>query len=677
MSKFDFLKLLLRWILPINIYTSISKIYKKIQAKKSAAIAFDTNVNASVFQKHGLSVIIPSANRSYHLDKLIDDLDIQLKKTNLDFEIILCLQSSKHNKSINNDITVIHFDHLIGFSGAVNEASRIANYDYFLILNDDLIIPHNFIERLTSHIAKSNFSYLTPITILKDLYIKSEDKYSLIDGKKYNIEKNRNGSPIVINAGSNQNGDIGFMQPLDKLELTKPKSLCGACLLINTKYLKGSDIFVHEMFAYFEDKHLTEQFKDNTAAPLVVDKELLVRHDLSSSSTTSDKQDLINRAKCIYDYLIHNTEIPIEYVNKDIIALTGRYHKGQLYNSHKTHYKRVCIYNIYFSTKGGGEQITIDFAEELSKKDNFTVYIPTFSQEEFEYVIDSISDTNNSLRVILINRDELLKNLSWFDILINFSHSTDLSRLGVTCIKYIHFPCTKLDNTVTHHRIFNSNFSKSHAKNPSINTSVLYPVKLNNDLDKKKITERNKSIIILGRFFEGFHMKNQHLAIKAYVDSEISKQGWKLQLIGHVSNKNLKYFNYCKKISSDKNIEFYKGITHEEKNKLLMSGSVILSCTGMNSKNPNEQEHFGISVVEGISYGLYPIVYNSGGPREILELIQTGSTYDNYNQLCEILRNLETTDIILKKHYVDKIHDIFGVKTFTNNLDKIINEQFI
>lgn len=674
------IKTILKLVLSKRYYSKVRSIYQLISCINHKIGSTSTNdvIDASLFQKKGISIIITTIKKSQYLSSLVTELDKQIQDSDCKIEIILISQleniGDKFHKS---NIKHYFFKKALGFSAAVNEGARLSQYDHLLIMNDDLIIPSNFISKMSHNIKNKKFCYLSPITALPGKYKKSHDNKINIDDHAYPYVQDLDGSYLVVNAGSNENGDIGFMKLIEEVDFDRPSSLCGACLLIKTKFLLGSDIFINELFAYFEDRHLTSQFQSNKNYPLLVDKDLVVEHALSSSSSNFDsKYKLVERASSMYQFLINNAPLHEKYINKNTYEFLKRKDLKHLYNSHKSHYKRVCIYNVFFETKGGGERVTIDFSIELSKHSNLIVYLPVFSNDEYNYVKEQISSRENNLRVIHVTKQYLLENLSWFDIFINFSHGIDIINSKVDCHKYIHFPVTENDNETYPHRIFNSMFSRDNACNGNINSSILYPTYTNNLNSKKTIKNKKKSIIVLGRFFDRFHSKNQHTAINAFLDSEAYKRGWELELIGSYRKDGEQYFEKCKKIATHKSIHFYPFLSDKEKDKILCEGSVILSCTGVNSIKAAEQEHFGIAVLEGITSGLFPIVYNSGGPKEIISLLGQGTSYDNYISLTQTLRNLDNLDLVIKSETLKKADDLFSAKSFQNNITEIVNEYF-
>jgi GT2 family glycosyltransferase len=62
---------------------------------------------------------------------------------------------------------------------------------------------------------------------------------------------------------------------------------------------------------------------------------------------------------------------------------------------------------------------------------------------------------------------------------------------------------------------------------------------------------------------------------------------------------------------------------------------VYWHATGFSVKQPAAQEHFGITIVEGMASGAVPVVYNSGGPPEIITNGKNGYLFDTLDELID------------------------------------------
>ncbi|MDE5873212.1 MAG: glycosyltransferase [Lachnospiraceae bacterium] len=78
-------------------------------------------------------------------------------------------------------------------------------------------------------------------------------------------------------------------------------------------------------------------------------------------------------------------------------------------------------------------------------------------------------------------------------------------------------------------------------------------------------------------------------------------------------------------------------MNNEELKKLYSVAKIYWHATGMGmleTENPLEQEHFGITTVEAMNYGVVPVVVNQGGQPEI---VQHGTDGFLWNDICECI----------------------------------------
>ena len=78
-------------------------------------------------------------------------------------------------------------------------------------------------------------------------------------------------------------------------------------------------------------------------------------------------------------------------------------------------------------------------------------------------------------------------------------------------------------------------------------------------------------------------------------------------------------------------------------------------------KSPELLEHFGISVIEAMIYGLYPIVYSIGGPSESIKVLNTGETFNDFDSLFKILKriiiNFDLYNHSIKENFLDPFYE--------------------
>jgi glycosyltransferase involved in cell wall biosynthesis len=129
---------------------------------------------------------------------------------------------------------------------------------------------------------------------------------------------------------------------------------------------------------------------------------------------------------------------------------------------------------------------------------------------------------------------------------------------------------------------------------------------------------------------------------------------------------------------ANKSIHIETNITFENLESRLLGSDFYLHATGVgvdSDASPEKFEHFGITIVEALSHGVYPIAFNVGGPAQTIKDLGVGSLYKDKNELIAIIvesmnqhkRRIKVSNDILKP-YVD--NNINTIKT----LEKFISE---
>jgi glycosyltransferase involved in cell wall biosynthesis len=179
-----------------------------------------------------------------------------------------------------------------------------------------------------------------------------------------------------------------------------------------------------------------------------------------------------------------------------------------------------------------------------------------------------------------------------------------------------------------------------------IPNSVIYPPVQTKG--NHRIVENTFEILSVGRFMstKNNHSKNQLLMVKAFEKLYKKDSRFTLTLAGALDSSQNSYFEKVVKSTKDLPIEVIANVSEQELVHYYGASSIYWHATGLNqsTNNPYKMEHFGISVVEAMSSGLIPLVYNQGGPAEILsqfpELI-----YDSLSDLVQKTLNLRMRDL--------------------------------
>jgi len=203
--------------------------------------------------KVDLSIIVVS----YNTEKItIDCLKSIIKSLNnsfLKYEILVIDNGSKDKsisaikklkseiKNYNLKINLIENKTNIGFGPANNKAAKIANSDYLLFLNSDIIVLKSSIEKLHK------------------FYKQNEKLFNFLGGKLFNKDKSSQSScgpmytlPMVF-VHLFLRGDYWGLTRYSPNKLKEVDWISGACILTKKEYFKKLGGFDEKIFMYMEE----------------------------------------------------------------------------------------------------------------------------------------------------------------------------------------------------------------------------------------------------------------------------------------------------------------------------------------------------------------------------------------------------------------------------------------
>jgi glycosyltransferase involved in cell wall biosynthesis len=146
-------------------------------------------------------------------------------------------------------------------------------------------------------------------------------------------------------------------------------------------------------------------------------------------------------------------------------------------------------------------------------------------------------------------------------------------------------------------------------------------------------------ILAVGRFFPNVsgHSKKQLELVEAFrLACARGLEGWELHLVGGCNTSERGYVETVRKAAVGLPVRFHVNARGEDLTELFSVASVFWHAAGLGEDlqtHPDRFEHFGISVVEAMSAGAVPVVYEHGGPAAIVRDSRCGELFATIDQL--------------------------------------------
>ncbi|MGI6278769.1 MAG: glycosyltransferase [Patescibacteria group bacterium] len=346
--------------------------------------------------------------------------------------------------------------------------------------------------------------------------------------------------------------------------------------------------------------------------------------------------------------------------------------------------KKAVLFTPYADTLGGGERYILTLAQVLLNK-GWQVEV-TFKNKNL--LDQARSRFNLPLKKIdLIGRDILtsppyfshrqydllfwvsdgsvptmMAKRNWLHFQVPFHNLGGKSLFNIIKLKLI-------DKVVC-----NSYFTKKIVDHEyGISSLVWYPPVSIEDFSPQKKTNL---IMAVGRFETTMNVKRQDVLVSVFkdlVDQGLS--GWKLVLFGGslAKEKDNLFLQKLKKQAQGFPIEFQVNAPFTKLKEAYSRARIFWHAAGFGvdeKKEPEKVEHFGMTTVEAMASGCWPLVYKAGGQREI---------FRNFSQkeLCLWRKKEElaekTKQIITKNpstNHLMALAENFSVNSFVKKVTK-------
>ena len=382
---------------------------------------------------------------------------------------------------------------------------------------------------------------------------------------------------------------------------------------------------------------------------------------------------------------------------------------------------RVAIYNLYWATYGGGEQVSGAIAETLSKYCDVTLLGPEEPNVEATRARLGVDLSGCAWRKV-VDDTEAGEASADFDVFINGtyqSHAVNQAPLG---LYYVHFPeppitsrrltvdkiaraglgamkvAPRLPDRLAgvqrglQRRVIDQSWSRSYTKFLSnsrytagwvkklwdAESEIVYPPVRTTVKPGKKV----ELITSIGRFFDPSlgHSKKQRELLEAFTRMFSSREGvgsWKLSFVGGADGASREYALAIRRGAIGLPVSVNLNAPRELVETTLATASIYWHGGGFGEDaelHPERFEHFGIAVVEAMAAGAVPVVFAAAGPAEIVRHGVDGFHWKTLEELQLFTRQLMNDEELRSK--MSSAAQLraaeFGVDVFTQSISSLI-----
>jgi hypothetical protein len=402
----------------------------------------------------------------------------------------------------------------------------------------------------------------------------------------------------------------------------------------------------------------------------------------------------------IYDNVIIQFKLNYKkYINA--LNVMQNINENTLYNFISSNKRLVGIYSPYEFSLGGGENYLSKIMNYFINKDYFVVF---FNYTKFHktrrllnyylnYNSQYVLNVSDQFIIDKKFRDKIYGELDYFIFMNNIS-LPNIKGIGKKNIYHTQFPfdyntsynfipsliedktVNSYDNIIVNseftHKYLLDMYNKYNIEYNTNNIKVVYPVCIDT-VNTYKYEKQNYSFVMIGRIFEySTDANNKHFDKMIKILSDFTDYNYELNIIGSV--KSEKWYNYLMQLIGDNNkIKIHSDISEDEKNNIIQKSKYIVQLTGFEENKISNEEHFGISIIEGINYNCIPISYNGGYPPYYIKNNENGYIINDSEELKILVYN-----ILNNNEIVD--YNNFNNNNFNNNefnLNKFTYDSFM
>lgn len=348
---------------------------------------------------------------------------------------------------------------------------------------------------------------------------------------------------------------------------------------------------------------------------------------------------------------------------------------------------KIAIYNLYWSTYGGGEQVAAAAAEHLIA-DGHDVTALGPEPIDIEITRQRLGRDLSQCDYLRVTDDiEATAASAHFDLFINCTYLSLAVPQSERSMYYVHFPGVPLTSRrkvssfissagvralapftslpgplegvragfgrrihdvswVQKYTLVaaNSAFTAKWVKQLwDANAEILYP-----PVDvEAELTANGPLVMSLGRFFDRSfgHCKKQDVLLDAWqlIEERDSMNEWSVRMIGGADAASRDYVLGLRRQALSLRAEIAVNAPRDLVRETLGTAAILWHAAGFGedaTRHPDRFEHFGIAVVEAMAAGIVPIVFAAAGPIEIVRHDIDGYHWSTVEELISYTKHL-------------------------------------
>jgi len=310
------------------------------------------------------------------------------------------------------------------------------------------------------------------------------------------------------------------------------------------------------------------------------------------------------------------------------------------------------VYDPYLDTLGGGERYALALSAVLAERFEVTLAAPTLpSPKQWKAV--GLCPTGPT---VMVNDRQFTQRSAHFDLAVVIANRLPPPTHAEQSFVVIQFPFP--GSLVRHprrvlkrHTLLSSYQAIAYSefvRQWCVRRWQVTPTVIPPPIAPPRATVRpgviaqstQHTILAVGRFFAGGHEKRHDVLIDAFrrlsARSDIIPTRLALAGVAHKDPASRGYIQQLKNQAAGLNIEFFFDVSPPELDRLYREATLFWHATGYGQslRHPERAEHFGMTTVEAMSYGLVPLVYDDGGPREVV-ITNCGVRWRSIDELVE------------------------------------------